>query len=327
MRQSQILNQILVRSTLFVLALGCVAIIIWRVGPDLILENLRRVGWKISLIFLIGFPRFFLNTLAWNMFLPRSVIPLRRLYWLKVSGELLSRATPVHFVGGDAARVLLLGRTLPKSQAAACVLMDRTAMFLGGACFILTGLLASTFLMPLPVKAKAGMAALGIFLFTVLLFLIAKQKQGMLTSLLRLAPKRFRGRLRDPFASVDATVRSYYDAGHGRLVAAAGLDLAGRVVTSLEIYLLFLFLGIPLGPLHAMMFFSTSLLLAATLFVIPGALGIAEGTYGLFFHLLGLNPAVGVSLELSRKVNAVLWYVFGGFLALFLRNPKPNDKA
>lgn len=327
MRQSQFLNQIAIRSTLFVLALGCVAIIIWRVGPELIFENLRRVGWKISLIFLIGFPRFFLNTLAWKIFLPGPVIPLRRLYWLKVSGELLSRATPVHFVGGDAARVVLLGRTLPNSQAAACVLMDRTAMFLGGAVFILMGLFASAFLMPLPMKAKAGMSALGLFVFTALLFLIAKQKQGMLSSLLRLFPKRFRGRFRNPFAAVDATVRSYYEQGHGKLVAAAGLDFTGRVVTSLEIYLLFLFLDIPLGPLHAMVFFSTSLLLAATLFVIPGALGIAEGTYGLFFHLLGLNPAVGVSLELSRKVNAVLWYVFGGFLALFLRNPKPSDKA
>ena len=77
-----------------------------------------------------------------------------------------------------------------------------------------------------------------------------------------------------------------------------------------------------MGPSHAVMFSSLSLLLTAAFFVVPGTLGIAEGTYGLFFHLLNLDPAAGVSLELSRKVNALLWFAFGGLLSLTFRGAK-----
>lgn len=316
------------------LAIGLGAGIVWHLGPRPIWENLYRVGWRISFVFLLGFPRFFLNTIGWRLFLPKGLLPLPSLYRIKIEGELLTRMTPLHFMGGDTARVLMMGRIAPRSELAASVLMDRTAVTLGGAAFILSGFLLGSLVLPISPQVKlvaAGFLALSLLF---MIFLIGQQKKGLLASGLKFLKKiglepvfskeRF-SRWREKSAPFDQTIRDYYKGGHGKLILATFLNFLSRILAAAEIYLLFLLLEIPLGPLHALLFGSISLFLTASLFVVPGTLGIAEGTYGLFFQWLGLDPAVGVSLELSRKVNAILWFAFGGLLALSFKSKK--DRA
>jgi uncharacterized protein (TIRG00374 family) len=329
MRQSQI-----VRGALFALAIGLVAAIIWYLGPRPILDNLSRIGGKIGFVFLLGFPRFFLNTLGWMLFLPKGSVPLKRLYLLKIAGELLTRVTPLHFLGGDTARVFLIGKAASRETVTASVLIDRTAVTLGGAFFILSGIILGSFLLPLSQGIKLILAALMGLIFLALAFLITQQKKGMLRSGLRLLkdiglsrffPENRLKRIEEKIAPVDETLRSHYDEGHGKLFLATLLNYLSRWAAAGEIYLLFLFLQIPLGPLHAVMFGSMSLLLTASIFILPGSFGVAEGAYGLFFHLLKLDPALGVSLELSRKINGLIWYAFGGLLALSFKKSKTSN--
>lgn len=321
----------MIRAAIFLLAVSAAFLIVWHVGPKTIADQIGPIGWRFIFVFLLGFPRFFLNTLGWMIFLPKRIAPLRRLYLIKIAGELLTRLTPLHFFGGDTARVLLLEDTDTRSQLAATVIMDRTAITLGGAFFILAGVILGSFLLPLSEGVKIVLTGLMLLVFFVLLFLIAQQKRGMLASglhllgflrILRLLRRDSIIRMESTAARIDATIASYYAKGHGRLMTATALNFAGRLVASAEIYLLFRFLEIPLGFEYAIMFSSISLLLTASLFMIPGTLGVAEGTYGLFFHLLNLAPAMGVSLELSRKINALLWFGFGGILALVLKIPR-----
>jgi hypothetical protein len=87
-------------------------------------------------------------------------------------------------------------------------------------------------------------------------------------------------------------------------------------------YLLMIFLGIPLGPLEAIMFSSMALLMTVAFFLFPGNLGILEGTYGMLFHWIGLDPASGVTMELLRKLNAGLWYLVGGIIAITFKRER-----
>lgn len=331
MRQSQIL-----RWALFACALGLVTAIIWHLGPGQILDNLSRIGGKIAFVFLLGFPRFALNTLGWMLFLPKGLVPPSRLYRVKIAGELLTRVTPLHFFGGDTARVFLMGKAAGRETLTASVMMDRTAITLGGAFFVLSGIILGSFLLPISTAVKLLLAGLMLLIFASLAFLITQQKRGMLASGMRLLKitglaqfisgerlKKIEGKIKP----IDETLRSHYDDGHGKLFAATFLNYASRFVASAEIYLLFLFLDIPLGTLHAVMFSSISLILTSSMFILPGSLGVAEGAYGLLFHLLKLNPAVGVSLELSRKINGLLWYAFGGLLALSFKKDKASNNC
>jgi uncharacterized protein (TIRG00374 family) len=253
------------------------------------------------------------------------------LYKIKIAGELLTRVTPLHFFGGDTARVFMMGKAVSREAMTASVLMDRTAITLGGAFFILSGIILGSFLLPISTAIKLVLAALMLVIFLSLAFLITQQKKGMIASgfkilkalrVINLLSERWLKRAEAKIEPVDETLKSHYEDGHGKLFGATFLNYLSRFVAAAEIYLLFLFLDIPLGPLHAVMFTSISLILTAAIFVLPGSLGVAEGTYGLFFHLLKLDPAVGVSLELSRKVNGLLWYAFGGLLAMsFKKRP------
>ncbi len=323
MRQSQI--PFLIRAFLFLFALALVAGIVRHLGADQILGHLSRVGWRICFVFFLGFPRFLLNTLAWRIFLQNQQVSLWELTQVKIAGELLTRVTPLHFLGGDTARVFLLGKADTKSRLTASVLMDRTATSLGGAFFILTGFIIGTFLLPIGLAVKWVIAGVMIAIFLGLALLISQQKKGIVGPALRTIRHWGLGRLvsherlhswEAKSIEVDTTLQGYYEAGHGRLLQATLLNYLGRWVAAAEILVLFWIIGIPLGPWHALMFSSISLLLSAAFFVLPGSLGVAEGTYGLFFHILKLEPVAGVSLELSRKINAILWYGFGGLLAI-----------
>ncbi len=330
MRQSQILRLIL-----FLAAAGLVAGIIGHLGLDQILGNLSLVGWKIIFVFLLGFPRFFLNMLGWRIFLGEADMPLLRLYAVKIAGELLTRATPLHFLGGDSSRVLLMGEKGSRSRWAASVLIDRTAITIGGGFFILSGMILGSFLLPLSTAVKVSLAGIMLLIAVFFIFLITQQKRGVIASALRLFHKmhllqwispRWREKIETVSHRVDETLKSYYAQGHGKLAAAVFLNFAGRCLAALEIYLLFHFLQIPLGLLHAFLLNSLSLTLSAAFFIVPGTLGLSEGSYGLFFQLLGLNPAVGVSLELSRKINGLLWFAFGGILALVFKYDTASSK-
>lgn len=317
----------LLRLLFLLIALGLVASIVHYLGPAKILAHFQRVGWRILFVFLIGFPRYFLYTLAWGIFLPKKSYPFWRLFQIKVAGELITRSTPIHFLGGDTARVLLMGRTIPRSVQTSSVVMDRTVMTLAAAVVVLLGLLIGTVRLPLPVLFKIILWWLVVLMFWGLLFIISHQKKTALVSLLNLFGKiGFRRWILPPWktklAEVDEVIRGYYEEGHAKLVKAVAIMVVARLTVALEIYLLILFLGIPLGPLEAVILSSLSLLLTVVFFLFPGNLGILEGTYGLLFHWLGLDPATGVSLELLRKLNAGLWYFVGGVIALTFKREK-----
>jgi hypothetical protein len=289
---------------------------------------MRVVGWKMLWIFAIGFPRYFLYTLGWKVFLPAGSYGIGRLYQIKIAGELITRATPVHFVGGDTARVLLMGKNLPREVRAGSVIIDRTAMTLGAAIMVLTGLMIGTFILPLPWVVKGLLWILVTLEIWGLLFIISHQQKSAFVSLVKLLDRIHLGGWvkpdwREKLSEIDTEIRSHYEEGHGKMIQAVSLNYSSRLLGALEIFLLMIFLGIPLNFFGAVLCSSISLLLTVAFFVFPGNLGVLEGTYGLLFHWLGLDPATGVTMELLRKVNAVSWNLVGGVIALTFRRVTP----
>jgi hypothetical protein len=89
---------------------------------------------------------------------------------------------------------------------------------------------------------------------------------------------------------------------------------SGRVLGAVEIAIIFMYLD---GSPH----FSLSVLLASLTAVFhfifaffPGAIGIIETFYAGFFYYHGLNPALGFSMQLIRRLRSLFWVVLGIFL-------------
>lgn len=311
----------LLRPLFLLIAILLAGSIIHHLGPAKIWSHIRMAGWGMIFVFLMGFPRFLLYTLGWQVFLPAGAYRLRKLYQIKIAGELITRSTPVHFVGGDTARVLLMGKNIPRKNQTGSVIIDRTVMTLGAAVMVLLGLLIGSFQLPLPWLPKLALWLLVALLFWGLSFIVSHQKKSAFVSLLNLLGKIGIGRWIPPSwktkaGEIDEVIRGYYEEGHKKLIQALGYNCASRLLAAMEIYLILYFLNIPLSPLDAILLSSLSLLMTVAFFFFPGNLGINEGAFGLIFHFLGLDPAAGVSVELLRKVNSVLWVIAGGVVAL-----------
>ncbi len=317
----------ILRPLFLILALLLISGIIYTLGPSRIWSQFQVVGSKIFWVFIVGFPRYLLYTIGWSLFLPAGYYSLGKLFQIKVAGELITRSTPIHFLGGDAARVFLMGRRLSREAQAGSVIMDRTIMTFGAAVVILFGLIIATFRLPLPLLPEIALWILVGLLFAGLLFIISHQKKNAFTSLLGVLEKIgfrrwIRPHWREKIALLDKTIRGHYDQGHQKVIFGTLILFVARLTVAFEIFLFMKFLGIPLNFLDACVLSSLALLLTVVFFLFPGNLGILEGTYGLLFHWLGLDPASGVALELLRKINAGLWYFVGAGIALIFKREK-----
>ncbi|MBI2980846.1 MAG: flippase-like domain-containing protein, partial [Deltaproteobacteria bacterium] len=234
------------RPILFLIAILLAWTIIRHLGPAKIWGHIRMAGWGMSLVFLMGFPRFLLYTLGWKEFLPSGAYRLRKLYQIKIAGELITRSTPVHFVGGDTARVLLMGKNIPRKNQTGSVIIDRTVMTLGAAVMVLLGLLIASFRLPLPWLPKLALWLLVALLFWGLSFIISTQKKSAFVSLLNLVGKMGIEKWIPPAwrakaGEMDEVIRGYYGEGHKKMIRALGFNCASRLLAAMEIYLILCF--------------------------------------------------------------------------------------
>ena len=44
---------------------------------------------------------------------------------------------------------------------------------------------------------------------------------------------------------------------------------------------------------------------------VPGALGVMEGAYGAVLYLMGFNPAIGITIQIARRLRAAFWIGLG----------------
>ena len=78
-----------------------------------------------------------------------------------------------------------------------------------------------------------------------------------------------------------------------------------------EIALALSYLGHPLPLVEAFMIEALIQASVSAAFVVPGALGVQEGGFLLFGHMLGLTPEIAVALAVIRRCRDVLLFVPG----------------
>ena len=60
--------------------------------------------------------------------------------------------------------------------------------------------------------------------------------------------------------------------------------------------------------------------------MIPGSLGVLEGSYVATFVALGLSPAAGISFGLTRRLRELVWVLIGMIVFAVLR-PRSETQA
>lgn len=293
--------------------LGGLALFLYLVieqGVAELAQALKAAGWGLALVAALHLAPMTADTLGWQRLVPAGArLPFATMLWARWIGESINALLPVAQVGGDLIKARLLGqRGMPGDIAGASVMVELTLAVFTQILFTLLGLtllvlhlgggrIAHTLL--------AGTAVLGVLL---LAFAWA-QRRGLFSALVaalgRCTGRRDWRALTDSAAALDRAISRTY-ADRRALLGCSGWLLAGWLLGAAEVWLVMELLGHPVGWAEALLLESLGQAVRAAAFLVPGALGVQEGTYLLLGTFLGLEPPLALALSLAKRARELI---------------------
>ncbi len=272
-------------------------------------DLLLTAGWGMVVVSVYHLIPVTFSSLAWRTVLRNTWRKsLLVFFWARSVREAVGSLLPVMQVGGElvGARILTF-HGAKAGIAGASVVVDLTLETIAQFFFTLLGLLLLVLLGGS--QQTVRWAAAGLVLAAVALagFVIA-QRKGMFKLL-----EDFIEKISDKWEWVSLgkidnlhdTIQKLY--GERRLLLAAGLThFFSWIISAAEVWLALYFMGSPVSFLEALILESLSHAVKSAAFVVPGALGVQEGTYMLLGEMLGLTPEMGLALSLVKRVRDLL---------------------
>lgn len=306
------------------LALGLAVFSYWiyLLGPDRILDVLLNLkGWML-LVLANSFLWQILYTEAWRVYFSNltHTIPFWHLFKVKTCGEAVNLMTPFGFVAGDPVRVLLLQKQFGTSTRLGSVLVDRLLHSLATVSFVLVGL-AFTFWHRVLITSEYRWVGLAIYALgvAVLAWLVYDLVKGygfarVHRLLVRLRLNRRIPKLDDRILNLNAELAGFSQKSLKPLFISFFYHFLGRVLGVVEISIIFMAL---VGEAHwsyALMLASLTSVTHLIFAFVPGGVGLIESLYGSFFSYFGLDPVLGFSMQLIRRLRTLFWVGVGMIL-------------
>ena len=287
-----------------------------KIGPGRIWDNLKGLALpSLVLLFVLRTLYWIFRTLIWRTILagdPAVRAPsLGRLFGARIAGHAVSYLTPSAYLGGEAARTLLV-EGVNRKKVLASVVVDTTFEILALVLFAAGGIAVIVAGSMIPVPARLGLTAAMIASVLGLIFLVGRQRRGLFTWLIDLLGRvgirpAFVERNRDKLREVDAHISGFYARGRRAVVSLFLLDLLLHAFWVLEIHLTLRALGAPgltVGKSFLVVTLgAVGLLLPTT----PASLGTYEAANLAVFIGLGWSAGLSLSLALVRRVLALFW--------------------
>ncbi|MFH1874560.1 MAG: lysylphosphatidylglycerol synthase transmembrane domain-containing protein [Pseudomonadota bacterium] len=321
----------------FFLIFGVVILffLIRRIGIDSILNNIAALSWRFIPILSIGFVWYILYTLAWEQFLKRFTnnMGFWELFRIKIAGESVNTLTPANFLGGDPLRIHLLKKHFPTIEGAASVVVDRTLHSIAILLVIIFGIIVSFVSFEgLPVNIKYGVPIVVLIASAFVTFIFIHQQKGLFALFMSICKrlrikKTFSERIINRFEELDHHIINFYRKSHKAFWIALGCHTVGRFLGVIEIYAIGRCVSDEFTLFAALVLCALAPMINAVFAFVPGALGILEGAYSGTLYLLHLDPAIGITIQITKRLRAGLWILLGLiFLGTHGRKKAWNEK-
>ncbi len=310
-----------VRFALFVVGLVLAGIVVWHVGPTVIVMHLRQTGWLLLPVVLVWAVVYTLNTASWYTMLgiePSRPSPLRT-WAISVSTFALNYIAPAAGLAGEGYRAIAVAPWLGRQRAIGSVVQYRLLFSLAHMLFVIAAVIPAIFILPhtLPILSLLIATALGVAL--VIWFLIRRHHEGILEAgldLLLLIPglRRLVRRLeskRPKLRELDLQIITLYHEHPGVFWSAIGLEFLARCTMSLELATIFWGLGLGFRIPEAIIATALSTTILNLLFFLPFELGAREGGLFLVFSLLGFGATQGVFAAVVTRLRELVWALIG----------------
>jgi len=302
-----------------VIGIALFAFLIFQTGPGTLFSRLKRLGWKLPILLTPYLMVYIFDSLGWRCVLGAKArsIPTFTIFSIRMAGEALNYLTPLASLGGEPLKAYLLNRQgIPQDQGLASLVVTKTIMAMAHLVFIVLGLLMAIrpggaggpFIVASMALTATGIPAIALFLLA--------QRRGLFSGLLKLtkAVKLSLPPLEKreaELSSLDRMIADFYLKDRWAFTTSFAFFFSGWMIGSLEVYLLLVFLGIPVRLSTAVAIEALSTLTKAAAFFIPGSLGLQEGGNVLIFLAFSLPSEVAMTFSLVRRGRELLWVGFG----------------
>lgn len=317
------------------IGIGIFAFLAHKIGWREIVRQLGQLHWWCIPIFCISLVWNVTAALGWRRVLRRNHERQRRagrlarlglwaLFRIRIAGETVSAMTPVNFLGGDPVRIYLLKRYFPWTEGAASVVIDRTIQSMTILLTVFIGVTTAFWRIPdIPLNIRYGLPLVLAIAAAFIGFLFVHQRRGLFGFLMHTAKRlRLRREFTRPtvqrFEELDGLITDFYHRDRAGFWIAFAYHLAGRVLGVVEIYLVGALVNTQFGFVEALILAGLAPIINVIFTFIPGAMGVMEGAYTAALYLLHLPSAIGVTVQLVKRLRAGLWIALG-FIALGTR--------
>src|SRR5262245_7484488 len=156
---------------------------LWHVGLAGLSAGLHALGVWLVPFFLLDSISSLLHTAGWAACFPGSQrrIRLWRLYLVRMAGGAINQVTPTADLGGEVVKVVLLGALVPRAQAMAAVVVDKTSIALAQIGYLNLGTLYAAGHLLLPAGAQRGVHLTTVLIAVGLGGLLVCQRYGLLS--------------------------------------------------------------------------------------------------------------------------------------------------
>lgn len=312
----------------FLAGVGLLALLIYKIGYDKILEPLSAVGWGFAVVLALNVARHLSR--AGSLYL--AIEPEHRStgYWSVVAARFAGEAVNFFsFAGpflGDATKAVLLKKRMPLAHGASAVIIDNILYYLSVILVILIGV--ATLIVGFG-TGGAGLAnaLAAIAIFSILgfigLILAIQYRFTPLSWLVRAMEKKgkaptFLLKKQGGILEVENNVFRFYHDRRADFYKVFGISLAVHALSVAEVYIALRYLGETVPISVAYITESLTKVINVAFSFVPGTIGVYEGGNGIILQILGYTAAIGVALALVRR-GAILFSTMVGLLVLIWR--------
>jgi hypothetical protein len=326
------------RAVAFLLGLVVLALLVTESGPAVILERLVTSGWVVGpLVLLWGFT-YACNARAWQLLVPERPpeFTFGRAFLITVAAFAMNFATPLLALGGEPIKINAATPSLGSQRAVGSVVSFRFLHAIAHVVVFLLAVIPAVMLLPHTPLVLTILALGAAILLLLAVFLLSQHRLGVferglgligrIPLLRRLAPRleRHRPMLR----AMDVELTAVHRAGPGHFTGALLTELAGRMVCTLEYFVILWGLGLGHDLPRAFLIANLSSIITNLLFFIPFEMGAKEGGAYAIFGWLGLDPTFGTAAALLSRVRELVWLAIGVGCLLLLGDPeRPARRA
>jgi len=301
-----------------VLGIAFFAYLIRAIGPEVLVADLRSIGWALGLVVLLELALDAANTLGWRYTFPphERHIPFASLYLVRLAGTAFNQVLPSAMVGGEPIKVMLLRPALPLASTLASVVTAKLTYSIAQAIFVLIGSAVTFSLLNVPAALLRALVIALTSMVTGLAGFLWLQRRGLFTDAVRVChalglPEHWLEPVQRAAATLDAHIRDFHVSRPHDFALSIVWHLSGFTCGILQVYLLLRWLDLPAHLETCFAIEALALLVQVATFFVPGGIGVQEGGKVLIFTALGLPAKAGLSVGIAFRLNQIVGIALG----------------